>query len=691
MVECFGLTVFYAEFGKQYNVTVAAKSKDKGKDASIPEANRSCLVQDLCREIVIAVNKEENDAVVDGNNRKIKLKVDNMIMLYSTPVATTDTSTKHKDRKFRHIGLGSRSRLRPLRTLGFASSEPGESLIKSTSAASSLVQEVFENVPSSCNLIYLFNKETIIKRVSTTTNTDGDLAENAVLDVQLKDEYSNLEDTVSEAKSIVTCTRRRVSQISLLLRKSWIRKNASKAVWRNLLDHYSDFQNQYQNFVSECKNLHSKTSEIIDELEACTKNIADIPLPSSLKQHFVRKRMIKRMDRSDSFSSRGSKGSGKDNGEVVSLLDCLNIDTGTWISECRNLDATLTKKKAISDVKFEEIENAIASGAKEEAFLDEIQIGEWKKELTTLESWLKEQSEILEQIKNSKSHNINHLMKELILIDKQVVTAVPLAIQKEETSVKILFEKLKFVSKVQSEMQLVKNRISMWHEGSNSIKTIHGYISQMRLLPITFAASMAEIVRRRSFGLIYSSEISLLAERIGNLRAEEVKRREDFVRKHGKNLPSGLIPGIHETHVPHCEIDKKPFDSDLPEIDLDEVHEIYVKLGELTRRTVSSESDIAVHNQAELSGFNDVTNPPIVLDPDFEQDKDRMILRLKAEVEAFQARLLVAENISTSNTAPVTFPSAGKAYLELEQLLQKEKGKTKAYEARIAELEKLIE
>lgn len=64
-----------------------------------------------------------------------------------------------------------------------------------------------------------------------------------------------------------------------------------------------------------------------------------------------------------------------------------------------------------------------------------------------------------------------------------------------------------------------------------------GELQHVRALPGAYAACVAEVSRRRSFGRAYMAEAEACAERLARMRGEEVARRDRFNARFGCHLP----------------------------------------------------------------------------------------------------------------------------------------------------------
>jgi len=682
MDDNYEVFVVDAENAEEFSVTVRLKSKGhervKTKE-SRSVAGRKCIVQDLCLEILQALSERVSEYNPDFQRQRIKLE--NMILLFSPGIKTGERRTRpdqslREQSKFSHIGLGNRGRLKPLQNLGFA---PAHLLEATKLSSQTISSDPFSDYDSSFNLIYLFFKDTIVKSVRALKVPSFNSAENQYLMVENSDlaGVSSVEPLVVKAERITKSTLERINAIEVLLRKSWIREMAGTAVKQNLIDLYASSKAQSQSFIEEAQLLHRRSEDLLNELDVSIAKLGDIPLPVSLQKHFAEKSKSRDMHLGDETASSNR----------YSLLDCLDVDTKTWAEKFDKVNITLIdRKKRIEDL-LKEIQLAVEAVKNEDDFIDDAFKVNWKTRILKLQDLHGEQIDALSEL--TQSNNLA-LAKELILkigsIDRMVRSKMAEVRATEKKSVKLLFRTLKSVSLIQSKMQILKNRQGAWREGASTLKSMNGYISQIGMLPRTFAASMSEIARRRHFGTVYTAEINELAERVGVMRAEEVKRRESFIQTHGQNLPTGLFPAIHQTHVPHCEIDKKPFDTELPAVTIQEVEQAYAEL--VNSQKKSNKNSMDKSEALDINSLEGHFNPED-LDESFLQDKERVILRLKAENEMLAARIYALEN-DNENPSKVVLPDASPAYLELEKKLQEEKRKVETYEKRILELEKLL-
>ncbi|EXC30161.1 Autophagy-related protein 11 [Morus notabilis] len=87
-----------------------------------------------------------------------------------------------------------------------------------------------------------------------------------------------------------------------------------------------------------------------------------------------------------------------------------------------------------------------------------------------------------------------------------------------------------------------------------------------------YRACLAEVVRRKANMKLYMGMAGQLAERLATKRELEVRRREEFLKKHGSYVPKDVLASMGLYDTPNqCDVNIAPFDTGLLDIDLDDV------------------------------------------------------------------------------------------------------------------------
>ncbi|CAH0475759.1 unnamed protein product [Peronospora belbahrii] len=128
---------------------------------------------------------------------------------------------------------------------------------------------------------------------------------------------------------------------------------------------------------------------------------------------------------------------------------------------------------------------------------------------------------------------------------------------------------LRQISISQSKIRDFENSLSIFREAV-AVQKKHFYeLEHLDKLPESYAACLKEISRRLKYGRMFSDRIQSMAEELAQLREDEVRHREKFLRSYGQHLPRDFVSGLAEKPS-HCEFRMRPFDQSLPLINEDD-------------------------------------------------------------------------------------------------------------------------
>ncbi|CAI5703162.1 unnamed protein product [Peronospora effusa] len=125
---------------------------------------------------------------------------------------------------------------------------------------------------------------------------------------------------------------------------------------------------------------------------------------------------------------------------------------------------------------------------------------------------------------------------------------------------------LRQVSISQSKIRDFENSLSVFREALAAQKKHFYELEHLDKLPESYLACLKEISRRLKYGHMFSDRIQSMAEELAQLREDEVRHREEFLRSYGQHLPRDFVTGLAEKPS-HCEFRMRPFDQSLPLVD----------------------------------------------------------------------------------------------------------------------------
>eukprot|EP00698_Gefionella_okellyi_P008830 TRINITY_DN2211_c0_g1_i1.p1 TRINITY_DN2211_c0_g1~~TRINITY_DN2211_c0_g1_i1.p1 ORF type:complete len:769 (+),score=168.56 TRINITY_DN2211_c0_g1_i1:29-2308(+) len=135
-----------------------------------------------------------------------------------------------------------------------------------------------------------------------------------------------------------------------------------------------------------------------------------------------------------------------------------------------------------------------------------------------------------------------------------------------------VYERLRGVSKLQSKIRGLVNKIGLYKELLSSQNTPFQQLRYLQQLPEAYRAWEREVSRRRRFATVYAQRSQDLVETLASMRDTEATTRDAFFQTYGRCLPRQLVPGISEQPA-YVDIQTPAPDSLLPAIDLPEEQE----------------------------------------------------------------------------------------------------------------------
>lgn len=103
-----------------------------------------------------------------------------------------------------------------------------------------------------------------------------------------------------------------------------------------------------------------------------------------------------------------------------------------------------------------------------------------------------------------------------------------------------------------------------WSTGRNQYIS---HLQQIMDFPFTYRAFLQEIVRRKGYNESWQAELADMARRVGEMRQEEIRKREEFMKQHGIRLPPLLLEAVRslKEKPPYFNFSSSPTE-DLPDL-----------------------------------------------------------------------------------------------------------------------------
>ena len=560
---------------------------------------RFCLFNGHLREatefVLPSRESDGNDAstTVEELQRKVaslaQIGTDNMILLFCLPlakdllfgpgdgIATALRLPKRKEdgaAKPLFVNLSSHTRKRRVVSIGCVAEEVGDNerveQVRVRVGSESVVDYVAGR-REGMNVLFVFDRSVIFKPVHPTGGVEA-----VVVRAKQDDDY----------QEIFECIQKNAENARLNGYRTMCQWKTIQAVKLNLNHYLEKLLSITNDFSTQSAEFHDDISQKLLGLEKEVAKIGKTVLPDSVKNRLKLQSV-----------------------SAVTLADLVKVDLSIQV-ELEKLDRSISKKAQYLAEKFADIEDELLGS----------EVYCWEPPEMLARYPEKERvAEAADLLEGGMEY-----YGSLVQLSKQIESEVQDVAGIGRLMNEKFMQTLVLVSRVQSDIQQMTNKAFTWKEIFSSGETLKEQVSRMRELPNTFAACLAEVVRRRSFAKVYASEIQRLAEEVGTRREEEVKRREAFMRVRGQLLPSGIIPGIHDIQIPHIEVVRRQFDSQLPHVTIDEVHKAYIALDGLSEVSVVQENTDAPEQKGA-----------VLLEP-AEPSEESNAKQLKGEIERLQ-------------------------------------------------------
>ncbi|XP_058819964.1 RB1-inducible coiled-coil protein 1 isoform X2 [Topomyia yanbarensis] len=147
-----------------------------------------------------------------------------------------------------------------------------------------------------------------------------------------------------------------------------------------------------------------------------------------------------------------------------------------------------------------------------------------------------------------------------------------------------LSHRLRYIIHVETKVYEIDNSLLFYHTCLKRLQKHLGIIEQIHMAPCMYVSAVTEVVRRRMFSSSFLRWASDLACRLMTIHNEEVMRRHDFTSQFEGHFLSTLFPGMDDM-PPAYAIQAPPiFDSSLPGLNKQDLHELSRFLPELTEK-----------------------------------------------------------------------------------------------------------
>lgn len=136
---------------------------------------------------------------------------------------------------------------------------------------------------------------------------------------------------------------------------------------------------------------------------------------------------------------------------------------------------------------------------------------------------------------------------------------------KEELSAN-LHTRLRWVMYVQRTVNSMDNKLWLYHDNLDRIKTRAGLLRQVETAPQAYASMIVEVVRRRLFSQHYMKWAVEVSQESRRQHKKETQRRKSFTRQYGSHFLQKMFIGFRDAVPKFASEPPKEFDGALPAI-----------------------------------------------------------------------------------------------------------------------------
>ena len=164
------------------------------------------------------------------------------------------------------------------------------------------------------------------------------------------------------------------------------------------------------------------------------------------------------------------------------------------------------------------------------------------------------------------------LLPELSRSDAALRNAVAFLIENHRRLRSAFISRLRLISQHQSSIVQIKPQLEEVKQCFEHVKQLFSEFLVLHRMPAAFGAAMAEIVRRKSFMMLYSKKVTDIADALSRLHDNEVKRRGSFQHEITPYLPPGMLDALTDL-PPLCEVTASNLTDRLPNLSKQDLQE----------------------------------------------------------------------------------------------------------------------
>ncbi|KAH7298577.1 hypothetical protein KP509_25G050100 [Ceratopteris richardii] len=171
------------------------------------------------------------------------------------------------------------------------------------------------------------------------------------------------------------------------------------------------------------------------------------------------------------------------------------------------------------------------------------------------------------------------------------------------------------VAFLQSSIRDMHNQLSAFSEAMNHQDDLFSDLRVVRKVGPSYKACLAEVVRRKASMKLYMGQAGQLAEMMAKLRADEVARRDEFLRVQSAFLPHDMLVSMGLFSVPSlCTVNIEPYDTNLIDFCIEDLEKYAPEAlcGPYLRASVSSnlhaDSDEPYQSKHDTEAFDGISS-----------------------------------------------------------------------------------
>ncbi|KAK3089239.1 hypothetical protein FSP39_002034 [Pinctada imbricata] len=443
------------------------------------------------------------------------------------------------------------------------------------------------------NPIFLFSKSQIEAATppspSVHLGSDMDISSQVEGSLLLAPTYSTVISRTQLALQVSEADREEIMACEKLVHDQHLQQQGWAAVVANLEDITVALRHRSDIFAESFTEYLSKREVYLETLQSVSTSLdllSKIPvLPCLLQAVSDISEKSGKSDKSDKSTSSSVSGS-KNLFEWISSQDPQH-SLQDMVSQCvkatehfdqRVLDTLMTE---VTDT-FKQVDNPSmkeVKGIEDRLYgLDQILSGARKivqEQSDMAQGFVQNQNRVTKLRDNSILPDLCSSHKRQLLVMSQnhkklQDTKKKCLMAKQELSIN-LHTRLRWVMLVQKRIVDVDGKLMIYNENLKRLRKRLDILKQIHDAPEVYAQLVVEVVRRREFSVQFSKWAASLADESRLIHTEEVKRREDFVRKVGHHFLQTLFSGFADFTSKFATEPPAPFDQNLPEITNDDV------------------------------------------------------------------------------------------------------------------------